>query len=106
MTLENTPNEWAEILDKADFPHDMDTIVCAIIATSLSLMMPYVIAKWIMEMILTEDTVSEEVSQYIVEIYMPELYIAAHEVVYPEFADVISLYIKFFAVVEKFKYAF
>ena len=72
MTYEKKVWEWSQVIDEADIPHEYFVTFSALVATTLSLLLPF----WLTEPIvsgLSGAVNPPEVASIIADKYLPEL---------------------------------
>ena len=103
MTSEENVNDWAELLDTAEFPHNYIITEAAVLALPIALLFPWWAAKSMMTNIATGF--AEEDSAWIIDQFLPELETAVKDVKVSLF-DRISLARMFTGMIMKIIYAF
>ena len=97
-------SEWAEILDKADLPHDYFVTFAALIATCFSLVMPWFLTQWSIDK-LAYLLIPAEDADFVVHQYLPELKDAVKDVTVSS-EDRETLIYMFVGMLMKIGYAF
>ena len=75
---ESTP-DWAKILDQGDFPHNYAITFSALVSTTFSLMMPWVLSSYLVDK-LSNAILPKEIAEFINNEYMPDLHEAIKDV--------------------------
>jgi len=68
-------DQWAQVLDTADIPHDYFITFAAIVATGFSLVMPFEICTLVIST-LVKVIIPKEDADFIIEKYLPALGLA------------------------------
>jgi len=72
MTITHTVPDWAEILDKADMPHDYFVTFATLLSTGTSLIMPFFMCRLLITT-LANQLIPPADAAFIENTYLPEL---------------------------------